>query len=138
MTDQFDPSAKRDAEAEKCAVDRAINTSIEILGINKRFDAGNKRMDRIEDNQKINLDALKKNTLATETIAKNTAPLISLAADLAAGTNFLCRIALGVRFVLKEVVEPFWKPAAICWVVYMLFTQHKLPEWLPSFFKVLG
>lgn len=78
------------------------------------------------------------NTTATQQIAANTAGLVRLTSELEAGTKFLCRAALGVRFILKEVVEPFWKPALIVFVgVYYVTHGDHPPQFIESIFKLV-
>ena len=139
MSDELDPSARRDAAAKETATSRSNNAALEIVAMNRRLDTGDKRMNRIEENQEINLRALEKNTAATEEIAHNTKSLVSLASDLASGTRFMCRCATFVKFLLKDIVEPFWKPALIVFcVIYWLTNNHVFPSWLGSIPKMIG
>jgi hypothetical protein len=132
--------------------ERRKTLSPEIVAIHARLDAGDKEMKWLKTN-------LAANTIATEgmqadvkatqesvkttqadvkTIAQNTQGLVTLTTELEAGTRFLCRMALGVRFVLKEVIEPFWKPTLICFITWNLLFNHSLPVWASEFLKIVG
>ena len=50
-------------------------------------------------------DGLKTNTELTQQIANNTAGIVSLAQDLAAGTRFLCRLAMAVSWLMRMLRE---------------------------------
>lgn len=81
--------------------------------------------------------AIAKNTEFTMSIAANTAPLIDLVTDVTAGTKFMCRLALGVRFLLIDVVKPFWAPALIIFSIGWMATHDALPLWITELIKVL-
>lgn len=101
----------------------------DIAEIKKRLDRGDERFSELEAN-------LRENTEATRRIADNTAGLIRLTTELEAGTKFLCRVALGIRFILKDVVEPFWKPTLVVIVVlYYITHDHQLPLWFDALIK---
>lgn len=103
-----------------------------IAEINSRLDKGDQRFASLEQE-------LRDNTEATKKIAENTAGLVRLTTELEAGTKFLCRVALGIRFMLKEVIEPFWKPALIVSVViYYMTHDHQLPQWIGELIKMAG
>lgn len=88
----------------------------EIAEIKRRLDRGDQRFETLEAN-------LRENTEATQRIAENTAGIVRLITELEAGMKFLCRAAMMIRFVLKEIVEPFWKPALIVGVVVYYITH---------------
>ena len=117
---------------------RRRNRSPELEAIYKRLDEGDGRMNRIEEIQHATLESLKQNTIATNQIAENTAGFVDFSNDIAAGTRFMCRCALGIRFLLKEVVEPFWKPTVICYAAYYWTSHQRLPEWMADIFKLVG
>lgn len=94
-----------------------------------RLADGDQRMTSIEAD-------LKENTALTKQIADNTAGFSAFFNDLENGTKFMCRMARGVSWFLKEVVEPFWKPALICFlVVYWTQNDHKLPDFITAILK---
>lgn len=102
-----------------------------ITEINKRLDRGDERFSELEEN-------LKANTKATQMIAENTAGMVRLTSELEAGTKFLCRLAMAIRFLLKEVIEPFWKPVLIVMVVIYYITHgHQLPQWTAELLKTV-
>lgn len=83
--------------------------------------------------------ALARNTELTEEIARNTAGFVAFQDDLAAGTRFLCRVVKGVQFLLKDVVEPFWKPAIVVYLaIYFALHGGSLPAWANSILKGMG
>ena len=103
---------------------------VKIAELEKRLDTGDTRFKTLEKN-------LAENTKATKQIAENTAGLVQLTADLQAGTKFLCRVAMGIRFVLKDIVEPFWKPALVVFVVVYIAMERRLPDWVAILFKAV-
>ena len=117
--------------AEIVAKDKLDAAAI-IAEINRRLDIGDVRFDELEKN-------LTENTRATMLIAQNTAGMVRLSEDLESGTKFLCRCAMGVRFVLKEVIEPFWKPVLITLSVYYYFVQSAgSPKWVTTLVHIMG
>ena len=112
--------------------ERRKNSGSEIAEIKSRLDRGDERFKQLEEN-------LKENTDATRQIAENTAGIVRLTTELEAGTRFLCRCALAVRFILKEVVEPFWKPALIVTTVsYYITHDHQFPVWIDAVAKAIA
>ncbi|MDE2467497.1 MAG: hypothetical protein KGL35_01800 [Bradyrhizobium sp.] len=103
-----------------------------IAAINERLDRGDDRMTSIEQ-------TLHRNTELTEEIARNTAGFVAFSDDLAAGTRFLCRVVKGIQFILKDVVEPFWKPAIVAYLaIYFVIHGGSLPAWVNSILKAMG
>ena len=96
----------------------------------RRLDEGDRRFKLLETE-------LSANTTATQQIADNTAGIVRLTTELEAGTKFLCRVAMGIRFILKDVVEPFWKPALIVFVVVYVVIERRLPDWIGIFLKAV-
>lgn len=77
------------------------------------------------------------NTKATRQIAENTQPFLELYADLAAGTRFLCRCAMGIRFVL-EMVKSYYMPVLIiCTFIYAITHHFQLPDWFHVAIKAM-
>jgi hypothetical protein len=112
--------------------DRRNPSTNEIEEIKSRLDRGDQRFQELEAN-------LRENTEATRQIAENTAGIVRLTTELEAGTRFLCRCALAVRFILKDVVEPYWKPSLLVFVVvYYITHDHQFPGWVDSAFKALA
>lgn len=96
--------------------------SPEIIAIHERLTDGEREMKWLKEN-------LLANTKATQTIADNTQPFLELYADLAAGTRFLCRCAMSIRFVL-EMVKSYYMPVLIiCTFFYAVTHNLQLPEW---------
>lgn len=94
----------------------------QILAIQLRIYELEKKMNFIEE-------SLLVNTQLTRTIAENTKPLLDLHADLAAGTKFLCRCAIGIRFVL-EMVKSYYMPVVIvCTFIFLITHNFQLPHW---------
>lgn len=117
---------KSAAEAAKEKAQEKSEAAAIIAEINQRLDRGDQRFNELEA-------SLAANTLATQEIANNTAGMVRLSNELETGTRFLCRCAMGVRFVLKEVIEPFWKPTVLSLSLYFYITRDSgLPHWLLS------
>jgi hypothetical protein len=115
---------------EPASIERRKDHAV-IAEINKRLDNGDKRFESLEANLKVN-------TTATQQIADNTAGLVRLTTELEAGTRFLCRCAMGVRFILKDVIEPYWKPSLIVGVVIFYITHDKTwPAWIDIALKAV-
>lgn len=96
----------------------------ELEAIHKRLDAGDNRMSTLES-------ALAENTELTREIAANTAGFVAFQGDLENGARFFCRVVKGVQFVLKDVVEPYWKPALVVFgTVYLVTHDGMLPRWM--------
>lgn len=96
------------------------------------------RMIIIERNLLANTQSTLANGAQMALIAKNTEPLVALVSDLTAGTKFLCRLALGVAFVLEQV-NKIWKPTLIIVIALNLLLNHQIPIWVKdviSFFKI--
>ena len=110
---------------------RRRSTDPTIIEITGRLDRGDQRFSQLEEN-------LRQNTDATQRIAENTSGLVRLTTELEAGTRFLCRLAMAVRFVLKDIVEPFWKPALIVFLALYFATEHHLPGMLVALMKMIG
>ena len=120
--------------------------STEIVEIKETLKKQDEQLLRNEDRMIVierNLLANTKSTLEQstqlKTIADNTSPLVSLVTDLTAGTKFLCRVALGISFVLDKV-DKFWKPTLFMVIVMNLLLNHQLPIWISKivdFLKVL-
>lgn len=109
--------------------DERRKSSPELTAINCRLDAGEARMTSIES-------SLATNTELTKQIAQNTAGFVAFQDDLASGTRFLCRCVKGVQFVLRDVIEPYWKPSLIVFVVVYLVTHDgSLPRWILDLIK---
>ena len=102
-----------------------------IIEITNRLDRGDERFSILEED-------LRQNTEATKRIAENTAGLVKLTTELEAGTRFLCRLAMAVRFVLKDIIEPFWKPSLIVFLVLYFATEHRFPAMIVSLMKMIG
>lgn len=110
----------------------------ELDEIRARLNKGDERFETLEE-------SLRENTAATRQIAENTAGIVRLTTELEAGTRFLCRCALGVRFVLNifvrltnEIIKPLWIPALIVTtVIYYITHDHQLPEWFSVLLKAL-
>lgn len=97
--------------------------------IKARLDEGERRFAALEQ-------GLKANTELTQQIANSLQPLASLFGDLEAGTRIMCRMARGVSWVLKDVIEPFWKPSLVVFVsVYWIVNDHRLPQWISFLVK---
>ena len=78
------------------------------------------------------------NTALTERIARNTEGLVGFSDDLASGSRFLCRFVKGMQFILRDVIDPYWKPTlVVSGILYWLTHDHVLPLWLMQFSKVL-
>ncbi len=72
-------------------------------------------------------------------VEENTSGFVSFQNDLMAGTKIFCRIARGVSWFLKDVVDPFWKPALLVGLIlYYLTHQQTLPEIMVAILKLLG
>jgi hypothetical protein len=100
--------------------------------IEARLANGDLRMTGIETD-------LAENTKLTRQIADNTAGFSSFFNELESGTRFMCRLARGVSWFLKDVVEPFWKPVGVVAIVaYYILNDHKLPEFLTALFKAFA
>lgn len=98
----------------------------ELTTILQRLDAGDTRMSSIES-------ALQENTALTQQVAQNTAGFVAFADDLAAGTRFLCRCVKGMQFVLRDVIDPYWKPVLVVGLfIYWMTHGHTLPDWATS------
>ena len=96
--------------------------SSQILAIQVRLLENEKKMNFIEESLLVNTNLMR-------TIAENTKPLLELHADLAAGTKFLCRCALGVRFIL-EMVKSYYMPVVIvCTFIFLITHNFQLPHW---------
>lgn len=96
----------------------------EIIAIHRRLDEGDARMASIEG-------ALVENTALTRQVVENTAGFVAFSQDLEGGTRLLCRVAKGIQFLLKDVIDPYWKPALIVFVaIYWVTNDHALPDWL--------
>lgn len=107
----------------------SMTIQTEIAAIKARLDEGDKEM-------KVLKESLIATSQATQTIAGNTAPLLELYTDLAAGTRFLCRCAMAVQWFL-EMVEKYYKRmlilAAIVWAISHNF---HLPDWAQILFRM--
>ena len=104
----------------------------ELVAIHARLDSGDTRMGKMED-------CLSKNTAMTQQIMKNTSGLVAFSDDLASGSRFLCRTVKGTQWVLKDVVDPYWKPAMVVFVVVWWVTHDQsMPQWLVGLYKLLG
>jgi predicted transcriptional regulator len=115
---------------EPASIERKKDQKI-IYEIVKRLDNGDKRFESLEA-------SLNLNTRATQQIAENTIGLIRLTTELEAGTRFLCRCALGIRFILKDVIEPYWKPSLIVFVVIFYITHDRTwPAWIDIALKAV-
>lgn len=102
-----------------------------IKEIHDRLDHGDERFEMLEA-------SLQANTVATQQIAENTSGLVRLTTELEAGTKFLCRLAMAIRFLLKEVIEPFWKPALVVFVVISyIVNDHQLPQWVQKLLQTV-
>lgn len=112
--------------------------------ITRRLDQGEDRMGRIEISLAQSLKkiealavAIAENTAATHLIAKNTEPMVRLVTDLTAGTNLMCRVAIGLRFLLIDVIKPYWQPALIVFCTIWMVTHDALPSWMLEVLKAL-
>ena len=104
--------------------------SPEIFAIHERLADGEREMKWLKEN-------LLANTKATQIIAENTQPFLELYADLAAGTRFLCRCAMGIRFVL-EMVKSYYMPVLIiCTFIYAITHNFQLPDWFHVAIKAM-
>jgi hypothetical protein len=110
--------------------------SVVIHKIHERLDQGDIRFEGIEK-------SLAENTAATQRIAENTAGLVRLTDELEAGTKLLCRVALGISFIIEKIVyltnnviKPLWAPALMVCVIIYYFIHHQLPPWFYAFFKL--
>ena len=70
-------------------------------------------------------------------LAKNTAPMVRLTTDLAAGTFLMCRIAMTIRFVL-EIAERIAKPVLFLALVCAALAAGKIPPFLKSLVQLFG
>ena len=121
--------------------------SVEIVEIKETLQRQDEQLLRNEDRLIILERNLLANTQATfaqasqiKTIADNTSPLVSLVTDLTAGTKFLCRVAIGISFILDKV-DKFWKPTLFIVIIMNLLLNHQLPVWISdiiNFFKLLA
>ena len=101
--------------------------SVEIIAINAKLTSNENRIMAMETE-------LAANTKATQAIAENTAGLIDLYTDLAAGTRFLCRVALGVCWML-EMIKTYYIPVVILSsFLWALLHHFQFPPW---FFKLI-
>ena len=105
----------------------------DLAAIHKRLDEGESRMVTLES-------AVAENTALTRQIADNTAGFVSFQGDLEKGARLFCRIIKGMQFVLKDVVEPYWKPALVVFcAVYLVTHDGALPRWVANIISmVLG
>lgn len=105
--------------------------SPELKAIHARLDSGDVRMETIEQ-------SIAANTKMTQQIMQNTSGLVAFSDDLASGSRFLCRVIKGVQFILKDVIDPYWKPALICFIaISWAMNGFTLPHWVPDIFKAL-
>ena len=104
----------------------------ELVAIHARLDTGDVRMGKMET-------CLSENTAMTQKIMQNTSGLVAFSDDLASGSRFLCRIVKAVQFILKEVIDPYWKPVLVVFVVFYGLTHDQIvPDWLLGLYKLLG
>lgn len=102
-----------------------------IVAITERLDRGDARFSKIED-------ALVENTQITQRIADSISGIVAFSDDLAAGSRLICRIAKGIKFMLDDVIEPYWKPALVIFLaIYWLTHGHTLPAWAMNAFNTL-
>jgi len=111
-------------------------TSKEIAAIEARLDETEKEIKAIKENQVAQTLSLEANTIATREIADNTKGMTELYADLAAGTKFLCRLAMAVQWVL-EMVEKYYKKVLIILAAFWAISHNfQIPEWLKVLIKL--
>lgn len=96
----------------------------DLAAIHQRLNEGDIRMEKLEG-------AVKENTTLTRQIADNTAGFVNFQNDLESGARFFCRLVKGIQFILKDVVEPYWKPALVVFcALYLLTHDGALPRWV--------
>ena len=104
----------------------------ELVAIHSRLDSGDARMSKMET-------CLTSNTEMIQQIMTNTSGLVAFSDDLASGSRFLCRVVKAVQFILKQVIDPYWKPTLVVFiVVYWATHDYMLPQWLVGLYKLLG
>ena len=103
----------------------------QLEAIHRRLNDGDARMESFER-------ALAENTAITKQIADNTAGFVAFQGDLENGARFFCRAVKAVQFVLKDVVEPYWKPALVVFcAVYLVTHDGTLPKWAGAIVAML-
>jgi hypothetical protein len=110
-------------------------TSKEIADIKARLDETEQEIKAIKENQVSQTISLEANTIATQKIADNTAGMIELYADLAAGTKFLCRLAMAVQWVLEMIEKYYKKVLILCAIFWAISHNLQVPEWAKFLFK---
>ena len=97
-----------------------------------RLTEGDHRMTSMES-------AIKENTELTRQVVDNTSGFASFFNDVESGARFMCRMARGISWLLKEVVEPFWKPVLVVFLVgYWLMNEHHLPDFVTALMKAFA
>lgn len=112
------------SESEQSIFDKSLDDSPVIQAMHKR-------LADFESN-------LLENTKATQAIAKNTAGLVELYTDLAAGTKALCRCALAIKWFL-DIIEANYKRLIILGILIWAITHNfHVPDWVFHYTRILG
>ena len=96
--------------------------SSQIIAIQKRLDENEHDMKTLKENQVIIINSIQQ-------ISDNTQPFLAIYKDLESGTRFLCRCAMGVRFIL-EMIKSYYMPVVIlCTFIFVITHNYQLPHW---------
>ena len=96
--------------------------SSQILAIQKRITETEQDIKTFKENQIIIINSIQQ-------ISENTQPFLEFYKDLASGTRFLCRTAMGVRFIL-EMIKSYYMPVVIvCTFVFLITHNFQFPHW---------
>ena len=108
-----------------------------IADIYNRLDKGDERFSKIGDELNENTRTTMETRQAVARIEYNTSDLTTLLIDLRSGTRLLCRIALGISWMLDTMK----KYGAMLLVLYMLIwfiLFGTVPQWAIKALKLLG
>lgn len=83
-------------------------------------------------------DTMAKMTAKLDTVAKDTADVVTMWNGGVKAVRFFCRCADAWRFVMSEVVRPFWLPVAAVYGIWYVHEYGRVPLWLIAAFKFVA